>query len=164
MKPKIHRTCGECTACCKTHGVLSLLKPTGVMCKHCTGTGCGIYLERPPECRNFTCLWLEGAGDEMCRPDLTGVVLQYQQILGLDFVSLAVWEFREGALEESFATEWSRRELEDAYCVVHAALNGDRTLYLPPRVDHPAEEYIDKNGKRTKVIPFAQSKFARSRS
>jgi hypothetical protein len=53
------RECGSCTLCCKVLAVTALEKPRGVWCKHCRpGQGCGIYEERPLECRSFRCLWL----------------------------------------------------------------------------------------------------------
>jgi hypothetical protein len=53
------RECGSCTLCCKVLAVSALEKPLGVWCKHCRpGRGCGIYEERPQECRTFACLWL----------------------------------------------------------------------------------------------------------
>jgi hypothetical protein len=53
------RECGSCTLCCKVLAVPALEKPGGTWCRHCRpGRGCGIYEERPPECRTFRCLWL----------------------------------------------------------------------------------------------------------
>jgi hypothetical protein len=53
------RECGSCTLCCKVLAVAALDKPKGVWCRHCRpGKGCGIYEQRPPECRSFGCLWL----------------------------------------------------------------------------------------------------------
>jgi hypothetical protein len=53
------RQCGSCTLCCKVLEVAALEKSAGVWCRHCRpGRGCGIYEERPPECRTFGCLWL----------------------------------------------------------------------------------------------------------
>jgi len=45
--------------CCKVLAVAALDKPGGAWCRHCrVGRGCGIYEERPQECRTFGCLWL----------------------------------------------------------------------------------------------------------
>jgi hypothetical protein len=53
------RECGSCTLCCKVLAVSALEKPAGTWCRHCRpGKGCGIYEERPQECRTFRCLWL----------------------------------------------------------------------------------------------------------
>jgi len=61
------RQCGTCTLCCKLMGIGALDKPQGQWCAHCQpGKGCGIYLDRPQECRQFNCLWLtdERLGEE----------------------------------------------------------------------------------------------------
>ena len=53
------RQCGSCTLCCKVLTVAALQKPGGRWCPHCRpGRGCGIYEDRPQECRSFRCLWL----------------------------------------------------------------------------------------------------------
>jgi hypothetical protein len=57
------RHCGTCTLCCKVMTVEELRKPNGRWCPHCIkGRGCGIYSDRPNECRQFQCgylLWPE---------------------------------------------------------------------------------------------------------
>jgi|KBSMisStaDraftv2_1062788.scaffolds.fasta_scaffold238266_2 hypothetical protein len=54
------RECGACTMCCKLLGVASIDKPSGVWCKHCAANrGCAIYHDRPQECRDFVCAWLQ---------------------------------------------------------------------------------------------------------
>ncbi len=70
------RSCEDCTLCCKTHGVRSISKKPHTWCTHCTiGAGCTIYENRPHECRDFTCMWLEGFGDEDERPDKSRCVV-----------------------------------------------------------------------------------------
>ena len=40
-------------------GIEELDKPRGAWCTHCVpGTGCGIYVDRPPSCRAFHCAYL----------------------------------------------------------------------------------------------------------
>ena len=71
------RECGGCTACCKIMAIDELKKPPSVWCPHCEiAKGCQIYADRPQDCRNFRCLWLddERLPDAM-RPDKTKVVL-----------------------------------------------------------------------------------------
>jgi hypothetical protein len=56
------RACDGCTLCCKLVPVTALAKPRGTWCAHCAiGRGCGIYAERPPECRDFHCGYLRDA-------------------------------------------------------------------------------------------------------
>ena len=53
------RGCDGCTLCCKVMAVRALDKPQGKWCPHCkTGFGCGIYEDRPDECRVFACGYL----------------------------------------------------------------------------------------------------------
>lgn len=73
-------TCGDCTACCTTMGVAELDKAPARRCPHQCAAGCGIYETRPPTCREFECVWLQGTfhGDPReasLRPDLFGFVL-----------------------------------------------------------------------------------------
>ncbi len=52
------RECGSCMLCCKLPGIVALEKPMGKWCRHATpGKGCGIYADRPQECRSFHCAW-----------------------------------------------------------------------------------------------------------
>ena len=53
------RQCGDCSLCCKVLKIAELNKPKDVWCQNfLAGTGCGIYADRPPSCRNFVCRWL----------------------------------------------------------------------------------------------------------
>lgn len=126
----MERTCGGCTACCKTHGVLEILKMAGVWCTHCKiGEGCGIYGERPHECQKFKCAWLMGVSSSRRRPDKTKVVPEYRTA-GILGIVMWFWEVREGALESKFTKQWTERNLGVGNCVMHVSLSGSRTLYL----------------------------------
>ncbi len=64
MTPTIEgRRCGTCTLCCKLLTIPAFGNPSGEWCPHCVkGRGCGIYSDRPNECRRFQCgylLWPE---------------------------------------------------------------------------------------------------------
>jgi hypothetical protein len=53
------RACGNCSLCCKLLAIDALNKPAGSWCPHCVpGRGCGVYADRPSECRTFHCCWL----------------------------------------------------------------------------------------------------------
>jgi hypothetical protein len=70
------RACDACTACCFTHAVIAIGKPGSEWCPHCEiGKGCRIYSDRPEQCREFSCLWLQGWADEQDRPDRLKIVL-----------------------------------------------------------------------------------------
>jgi hypothetical protein len=110
------RACGDCSACCEVMAVPDLWpqgKPAWTPCPQLTEPGrCGCYDSRPASCRNYTCGWLDGIGEEEHRPDRSGVVINAQGGPGWeDFVRLAcgrrsnagVLVFREvwpGAAEE----------------------------------------------------------------
>jgi hypothetical protein len=54
-----NRQCGDCSLCCKVLGIPELEKPKDSWCPNfLAGTGCRIYADRPPSCRNFVCRWL----------------------------------------------------------------------------------------------------------
>jgi hypothetical protein len=76
--PLARRECGPCRACCQELKIDTpeLKKKAGLLCRHHTGTGCGIYATRPPVCRQFLCGWrLFEQLDETWRPDLSGVLI-----------------------------------------------------------------------------------------
>src|SRR5262245_28337296 len=51
------RGCGPCIGCCSIYQIPALQKPKYTLCKHCTGSSCAIYDDRPDDCRKFYCLW-----------------------------------------------------------------------------------------------------------
>ncbi|MCJ2069763.1 hypothetical protein MKK75_13345 [Methylobacterium sp. J-030] len=73
--PVSDRSCGPCTLCCRVLEIQVLGKPAGILCRHNTGTGCGIYRERPEICARWHCLWRRvGALPDALRPDRSGVI------------------------------------------------------------------------------------------
>ncbi|HEY6255965.1 MAG TPA: hypothetical protein VIY51_09265 [Xanthobacteraceae bacterium] len=71
------KSCGSCTLCCKVLTIEELQKPDGIYCSNCkVGVGCGIYAERPVECRNFMCAWIYSPlmGPQL-KPEITHVVI-----------------------------------------------------------------------------------------
>lgn len=71
------RECGSCSECCYAFGVHELGKPTFAPCEHIRAGehgSCGVYETRPPSCRDFSCLWLQGQLEEEHRPDKVGIV------------------------------------------------------------------------------------------
>ncbi|HEY1753714.1 MAG TPA: hypothetical protein VGG29_20825 [Caulobacteraceae bacterium] len=73
---KAARRCGDCTLCCTLLGVedLSPPKPPAVKCAHVCSRGCRVYASRPRTCREFVCLWAQGAFPKRARPDRVGIV------------------------------------------------------------------------------------------
>jgi Fe-S-cluster containining protein len=79
-----------------------LAKPAGQDCAHQRGTGgCGIYASRPPICRGYRCLWLQGGLEDDERPDATGGIVDLES-RGTG-VGLSIREVRTGAFDDSAA-------------------------------------------------------------
>lgn len=157
-----NRECGECTACCFTHPVADLEKPAGQLCQHCeVGRRCGIYTQRPPNCRDYQCQWLMGVGSEECRPDRTGVVLDFvrrqtESSLNQVFDKLAtMWEAREKALETAEFLEATMVALKDGIHVIHVYLSGRIVLFLPRGEKLPADDskILKQDGYEIKPFP-----------
>ncbi len=98
------RSCGACSCCCHVLRVDELSKPAGCDCVHQReGGGCGIYETRPPICRGYRCLWLQGGLEEEERPDRLGAVVDLEPT-GVG-VRLAIREVRGGAFDASPALQ-----------------------------------------------------------
>ena len=71
------RECGTCTLCCKLFLIPEIAKPAGQWCAHCApGRGCGIYVDRPRQCRDFSCLWMNDANlSAEWKPERSKIVL-----------------------------------------------------------------------------------------
>ncbi len=71
------RECGACTACCFeiTIDDREMRKPPRQTCVHCVAEGCGIYADRPQDCRTWFCAWRRVADlPDHLRPDRSGVL------------------------------------------------------------------------------------------
>ncbi len=90
------RSCGECSACCYTHGVKELNKDNFIQCQYTRGGGgCGIYGIHPKSCRVYSCSWLDGVvGAPEDRPDKLGLVIGVQR-----------WQYRLGDPEVTLVFE-----------------------------------------------------------
>ncbi len=148
------RTCGSCTACCKTHMVQELGKPVGTWCTHCDrGKGCTIYETRPTGCKDFACLWLLGVdGEDHLPPHKSGIVPD-MQILPTVGATLVLYEYKTGTLKTS---AWAK-ELRDKYL---GAENPMAIMYVPAQEppslviiagEHTAAETFTLNGRRLRM-------------
>jgi len=71
----LDRSCGSCTLCYRVLEIQALDKPAGLLCRHNTGTGCGIYPDRPDACARWHRLWRRiGARPDALRPGRSGVM------------------------------------------------------------------------------------------
>jgi Fe-S-cluster containining protein len=54
----------------------STQSPRNRWCEHAMPScgGCAIYDQRPSECREFNCLWIQGVMEDKHRPDKIGIV------------------------------------------------------------------------------------------
>jgi Fe-S-cluster containining protein len=98
------RACGSCSLCCTILRVDELGKRAGVDCIHQRRgpgvlAGCAIHEMRPPICRGYRCLWLQGGLEDDERPDRTGGIVDLEAT-GAG-VRLAIRESRRGAFDES---------------------------------------------------------------
>jgi Fe-S-cluster containining protein len=78
------RECGSCHDCCVYVKVEAFKKPAGVPCQHLNVLqpcgACGIYADRPSECKQFTCAWLDGFLVDELKPDASGITLEVGRI------------------------------------------------------------------------------------
>ena len=126
------RSCGECTACCKTHQIAVLQKPQGKWCSNCSiGIGCKIYNQRPEECEKYACEWLKGSGFESERPDKIGVVVDVLISDDKKEVLIRVIEVFEGAIKRPRIKQMVEFFLAKGYAVYSKPLRGPGDLELP---------------------------------
>ena len=78
--PNPARDCGDCTVCCEYMPIKVLAKSAFTPCanlvsplKECEN--CTIYAERPKVCREYSCMWVVGHGDDEDRPDRCDVLV-----------------------------------------------------------------------------------------
>ena len=126
MSKHEERSCGNCTACCKTHAVFEISKFQGRWCEHCDiGKGCRIYDARPENCKEFRCEWLKGFRK---RPDRTKIVLDFH-IEGAMGKLLQMWEVSEGALKRPYAIEIRSECLTNKISVCFLYLDGRKEMF-----------------------------------
>jgi len=85
--------------------VAELSKSFHTPCLHQTGTGCGVYAERPADCKDYRCLWLQGQLPEELRPDRCGILVDAEG--GDEW--LVIQECRPGALSSPVGCEIVRQ-------------------------------------------------------
>lgn len=127
------RSCGSCTACCKSLEVIELEKPMNKWCIHCNiGKGCKIYATKPASCTEFRCEWIKGRMKEEHRPDKTMVILDYFKLPeGLPEGVLQIWEVSEGRLSSDYVKEITGRALELGVWVSHISTRGKKKMFVP---------------------------------
>ena len=76
--------------CCKVFRIEALNKPEGKWCEHCKiGSGCRIYPDRPDQCREFECLWLQDAAMPVnWKPETSKLVFSVYPTTGFVYVQV----------------------------------------------------------------------------
>jgi Fe-S-cluster containining protein len=102
------RSCGTCHKCCIHTPVAAFNKPADTPCLHLNVLqscgACGIYNERPSECRAYRCSWLDGSLAEELKPDECGLLLETVEIFHPKPLKLLLgFENEPGAIERAAA-------------------------------------------------------------
>ena len=134
------RVCGDCSACCVTHGVPAMNKDAGAACHRMRPTGgCMVYEIRPRACRTYKCAWLMGLLqlEDRDRPDRIGLVLDLRdnEILG---PTVQLYELWTDARVSPFAQEHTTRWVDQGL-VVYEMTNPRR---IKAAHDHPKRQMI----------------------
>ena len=96
--------CGPCTACCDAIAVEDLGKPPYARCPHLRldepAAPCGIYEQRPGQCRRYRCAWHLGMLGPRTdrRPDQSGIIFQFEEAQGR--WRLVAYETRPGSASD----------------------------------------------------------------
>lgn len=75
------QNCGDCTMCCTLLQLNEIPSAIGETCQHCTSGGCGIYENRPNECKVYQCMWSQMPdryASIALRPDKCGILFDRQ--------------------------------------------------------------------------------------
>lgn len=135
------RSCGGCTACCKTHAVPVIDKPAGSWCTACIkGKGCGIYEYRPQPCQTYKCAWLEGVGSDEERPDRSKIIVDYEEFALSGFKTFRVWELQPGCLASPYGVRVCQHYLARGFSVLTVSLSGGRVFLPGAQVSLAAED------------------------
>ena len=105
--------------CCKLLDIDAVETKAGEWCQHCDiGNGCAIYKDRPADCRQFKCLWLEGYGDESERPDKSKVVAFINRYTDNKQRFMLISVDRAGADDAAWVQSLKERSLKNGFDVV----------------------------------------------
>ncbi len=149
-----NRSCGGCTACCKTHAVREVKKDVGQWCRHCDrGIGCRVYTERPPGCVDFKCQYLQGVGEPNERPDKVGFVLDCQEFGNLGAVTI-IYEYKAGAFKSSpIVRSWIASHAEHRSPLLMIPLDGTPVLHALSESVRDTRFRLE-NGRVITLMPY----------
>lgn len=129
------RGCGTCMMCCKLPAVPSMNKPQGKWCvKAAPGRGCGIYDERPGECRQFHCGWMQDAtlGPEW-KPEICKFLLYVAGDGALTIMADPAWPAAWRGERYYPTIKTSAARLIERKIPVMVVIGGRRIIVLPDR-------------------------------
>lgn len=100
--PVITRKCSPCAMCCTLERIDAVEKPRNKTCKHLGAANmCGIYEDRPAQCRSFHCMWLtDETMPEALQPHKIGAYAIASPENGYAVVQAAEWGNPDGLVEE----------------------------------------------------------------
>lgn len=106
------RNCNGCSECCYLIEVPALRKGPCEDCEHQKENRCDIHETKPPECKNFECIWLhENIGfPDILAPKYIGIV-----VFPMNKNVIVFTERKHGSTETIFANtilEWIERGYE----------------------------------------------------
>ena len=93
------RDCVDCQQCCIIYKIDGIDKKARENCPFLNaGVGCKDYDNRPIDCRNFECTWINGYGAEEDNPNICGVLIMKRRSnlmhegKRLLYIASEVWE------------------------------------------------------------------------
>ena len=127
------RKCGSCIECCNTLHISELNKPKHTNCPHLkdSGSGCGIYKDRPAECAAFQCVWTQREIPKSMKPNVTGMMGYY---VDSQFgPTLLITETREGSYEKDPRAKEALIQLAEnkKIAAIIATYDGKATAMVP---------------------------------
>lgn len=139
-------SCGECTLCCTLLNIPTMKSPAGLTCPACKNSQCSIYKNRPRECRDFSCLWLNNPvlGEEL-RPDKCGVLFELYREQKTVIAIATNNSWKEGKLHLLIS-----QMLIDGY-IVWVSKDGEKNLLLPDGVNEDNAHKLLKDAWRDRV-------------
>src|SRR5210317_1661780 len=91
------RRCGTCNECCIQPRIVELHKSAGKPCKNLKNKRCSIYEDRPGQCKEFSCLWLDGHMPKSQKPSKTKVLAWHNDgfcsVLAPDKIPKVTWDY-----------------------------------------------------------------------
>lgn len=149
-----NRSCGGCTACCKTHAVREVKKDVGQWCRHCDrGIGCRVYAERPRGCVDFKCQYLQGVGKPTERPDKVGFVVDSLELGNLGTIAV-IYEYKAGTFKVSpLVRSWIASHAEYRSPLLVIPLEGPPVLHAPLDAVRNTRFQLE-NGRAIKLMPY----------